>query len=121
ASVDEMLAVQVIRDARWRLGHGLGLALIRRGDRIYAGHGGAMPGYLSGLMFSAADRIAAVVLTSTSATAEPDDLAVLLCEQALEVEPGPPEPWEPGAAAPEEGAGVPGRGWAGGRAGVCGL
>ena len=121
ASVDEMLAVQVIRDARWRLGHGLGLALIRRGDRVYAGHGGAMPGYLSGLMFSASDRIAAVVLTSTSATAEPDDLAVLLCEQALEVEPVPPGPWEPGEAPPDELAGVPGRWWSEGEEFVFGF
>jgi hypothetical protein len=111
ASVEEMRTVQVIRDARWRLGHGLGLMLMRRGDRVYAGHGGAMPGYLSGLMFSAVDRIAAVVLTSASATAEPDELAISLCEQALELEPRAVEPWEPGESPPDELAGVPGRWW----------
>jgi len=111
ASVEEMLSVHVIRDARWRLGHGLGLALMRRGDRVYAGHGGAMPGYLSGLVFSPADRIGAVVLTSTSAAAEPDELAVELCEKALELEPPVTEPWEPGAAPPDELAGVLGRWW----------
>jgi CubicO group peptidase (beta-lactamase class C family) len=111
ASVDEMRSVQVIRDARWRLGHGLGLMLTRRGDRIYAGHGGAMPGYLTALMFSGADRVAAAVLTSTSAVAEPDELAVTLCEKALELEPAVPEPWEPGEAPPDELAGVPGRWW----------
>jgi CubicO group peptidase (beta-lactamase class C family) len=111
ASVDELLSVQVIRDARWRLGHGLGLMHMRRGDRVYAGHGGAMPGYLSGLMFSPADRVGAVVLTSTSAVAEPEELAISLCEQALELEPSVPEPWEPGEAPPDELAGVPGRWW----------
>src|SRR5207248_11080481 len=75
ASVEEMLSVQVIRDACWRAGHGLGLMLMRRGDRVYAGHGGAMPGYLTGLMFSPAERIAAAVLTSASALAQPDGLA----------------------------------------------
>jgi CubicO group peptidase (beta-lactamase class C family) len=110
-SVEEMRGVQVIRDERWRLGHGLGLMLMRRGDRVYAGHGGAMPGYLSGLMFSAADRVAGVVLTSTSATAEPEELAISLCEQALALEPVASEAWEPGEAPPDELTGVPGRWW----------
>jgi CubicO group peptidase (beta-lactamase class C family) len=110
-SVTEMLSVQVMRDARWRLGYGLGLQLARRGDRVYAGHGGAMPGFLTGMMASPAERIAAVVLTSTSAVAEPEDLAISLCERALEVEPAYPEPWVPGEAPPDELAGVPGRWW----------
>jgi hypothetical protein len=96
---------------RWRMGHGLGLMLLRRGDRVYAGHGGAMPGFLTGLMLSPADRIAAAVLTSTSAVAEPEELAVSLCERALELDPVAPEPWEPGEAPPDELAGVPGRWW----------
>jgi hypothetical protein len=70
-----------------------------------------MPGFLTGLVFSPGDRIAAVVLTSASAVAEPDDLAVSLCERALELEPPIPEAWEPGEAPPEELAGVPGRWW----------
>ena len=110
-SVEEMLSVQVIRDARWRGGHGLGLMLTRRGDRVYAGHGGAMPGFLTGLMFSPAERIAAAVLTSASALAEPDELAATLCEKALELEPALVEPWQPGEAPPDELAGVPGRWW----------
>ena len=110
-TVEEMLAVQVIRDARWRLGHGLGLQLLRAGDRVYAGHGGAMPGFLAGLMFLPAERIGAVVLTSASAVAAPDELAVRLCERALELDPPLPEPWRPGEEPPAELAGVPGRWW----------
>lgn len=110
-SVDEMLSPQVVRDASRRSGYGLGLELVRRGDRVYAGHGGAMPGYLTGLMFSRAERIGAVVLTSTSAGADPEATAIALCEKALELDPPAPEPWEPGEAPPEELAGVPGRWW----------
>jgi CubicO group peptidase (beta-lactamase class C family) len=110
-TVEEMLAVQVIRDARWRFGHGLGLMLYRRGDRVYAGHGGAMPGYLTGVVFSRPEKIGAIVLTSASAIADPEETALALCEKALELDPPLPEPWEPGEAPPDELAGVPGRWW----------
>jgi CubicO group peptidase (beta-lactamase class C family) len=110
-TVDEMHAVQVIRDARWRFGHGLGLGLYRKGDRVYAGHGGAMPGYLTGVVWSRAERVGAVVLTSTSSRADPEETALRLCEKALELDPPLPEPWEPGEAPPDELAGVPGRWW----------
>jgi len=110
-TVAEMLEPQTIRDAGWRLGHALGLALLRRNDRVYAGHSGAMPGYLTGVVFSPAERIGAVVLTSTSAGVDPDATAVALCEKALELDPPFPEPWEPGEEAPEELAGALGRWW----------
>ena len=35
---------------RWPLGWGLGLMLFRRGERVFGGHGGAMPGFLSELV-----------------------------------------------------------------------
>jgi len=110
-TVAELLDVQVIRDAQWRYGHGLGLMLLRKGDRVYAGHGGAMPGYLTGVVFSRPEKIGAVVLTSASATAEPEETAMAICEKALELDPPLPEPWEPGEAPPAELAGVPGRWW----------
>ena len=110
-TVEEMLSVQVIRDARWRFGHGLGLMLYRQGDRVYAGHGGAMPGYLTGVVFSRPEKIGAIVLTGASATADPEETALALCEKALELDPPLPEPWEPGEAPPEELTGVPGRWW----------
>ncbi len=40
------------RSATWRPGaggHGLGLQLWRRGERVFVGHSGSMPGYLSTL------------------------------------------------------------------------
>src|SRR5262249_18776536 len=110
-TVGEMHAGQVVRDARWRFGHGLGLTLYRKGDRIYAGHGGAKAGYPPGTVWSRAERVGAVVLTSTSAVADPEETALRLCEKALELEPALPELWEPGEAPPDELAGVPGRWW----------
>ncbi len=110
-TLDEMLTARIVRDAEWKLGYGLGFGLYRRGDHVYAGHGGAMPGFLSGVVFRPSDRIGAVVLTSASATAEPEQLAVSLCERALELDPTLPEPWEPGEEPPAELTGVPGRWW----------
>ena len=46
-----MHRVQVMDDpTRWTLGHGLGLQLVRSGDRVFFGHGGAMPGFLAMLL-----------------------------------------------------------------------
>jgi hypothetical protein len=93
---------------RWTRGWGLGLALVRRGDRIWAGHGGAMPGHLAALVFRPQERVGAVALTNSSARANPDVLALDLAEAALEAE--PPE-WTPAEPPPRELAGALGRWW----------
>ena len=52
-SAEEMRTVQAIDDhERWLSGYGLGLQLRREGDRILAGHGGSMPGFIARLFFS---------------------------------------------------------------------
>jgi len=49
-SVEEMRTVQSIADhVRWTGGYGLGLQLLRDGERILAGHGGSMPGFIAGV------------------------------------------------------------------------
>ena len=51
AVVTAMHTLQVLVDtSHWRKGWGLGLILDRRADRIFAGHTGAMPGFLSALV-----------------------------------------------------------------------
>lgn len=111
ATVEEMLAVRVMRDEDWKVGWGLGFGLYRVGDRVYGGHGGGMPGFLTGVVFRPRERIGAVCLTSASSVAEPEDVALALAEKTLELEPTLAEPWEPGEEPPPELAGVPGRWW----------
>src|SRR5262249_10765240 len=65
STLDEMSRVQTMVDAAsWTLGWGLGLELFRSCDRVFAGHGGAMPGFLSGLAVARAEGVGAAVLTS---------------------------------------------------------
>jgi CubicO group peptidase (beta-lactamase class C family) len=109
ASRDEMLTVHAMDETeRWTRGWGLGLALVRRGDRVWAGHEGAMPGHLAAFVFRPQERVGAVVLTNSSARADPDVLALDLAEAALDAE--PPE-WAPAAPPPAELAGTLGRWW----------
>jgi len=99
-TVDEMASVQVMVDGAWKAGYGLGLQLMRDGDRVYAGHGGAMPGFLAGLAVVRSDKAGAAVLTNTSASAEPDALAMRLVAKSLELDPPGPAPWTPRDEAP---------------------
>src|SRR4029079_19325911 len=67
SSAEEMRTVQVIADhERWLSGCGLGLVLTRDGDRILGGHSGSMPGFIAQLLFSAKEKVVAVVLTNES-------------------------------------------------------
>ena len=95
----------------WTLGWGIGLMLHRRGDRIFGGHGGAMPGHLAGVYVDRKSRIGAAALTNSSAGADMDGLAIRLAEAAIEALPEPPEAWRPQPGPPAELAGVLGRWW----------
>jgi CubicO group peptidase (beta-lactamase class C family) len=92
-TVAEMRTVQSIDDhARWTGGYGLGLMLRRQGERILAGHGGSMPGFIAGVYVSPSDKVAAAVLTNSSSAAV-GDLALALVAAAVARWPVPPEPW----------------------------
>src|SRR5215469_13964267 len=68
-SAEEMRTVQAIDDhERWLSGYGLGLGLRRDGDRILAGHGGSMPGFIAQLFFSPKEKVVATTLTNESQT-----------------------------------------------------
>ena len=61
-------------EERWTTAWGLGLGLYRRGDRVFAGHGGAMPGFLARCSCNRPTATGAVVLANSSAGAEVDGL-----------------------------------------------
>ncbi len=96
-TLDEMARVQTVVDQqRWTLAWGLGLELYRRGDRVLAGHGGAMPGFLATVCVDRASRTGAAVLTNTAAGAAPETLALDLACAALDALPHTPALWQPG-------------------------
>jgi CubicO group peptidase (beta-lactamase class C family) len=111
-TVDEMSRVRTMVDeAGWSVGWGLGLGLYRRGERVYVGHGGAMPGFVASLCVHRPERTGAAVLLNTSAGAEPDTLALDLAETALDELARVPELWRPEDGVPEDVAPMLGRWW----------
>jgi CubicO group peptidase (beta-lactamase class C family) len=101
-TVEEMRTVQVIDDhERWTHGYGLGLGLRRDGERILAGHGGSMPGFIAQLHVSPRDKVGVAVLANES-NAELDELALALVARTMERWPVAPEPWRVGEPPPDE-------------------
>jgi CubicO group peptidase (beta-lactamase class C family) len=116
ATLDRMARVQTMVDAeRWSMGWGLGLVLVRRGDRVLVGHDGAMPGFLAGLLVQRGERTGAAVLMNTGAGAGPLALAFDLAAAALDGLSRPPELWTP-TATPSELDGILGQWWTEGAA-----
>ena len=112
ATLDRMARVHTMVDEeRWSVGWGLGLGLYRRGDRIFAGHGGAMPGFLAGLVVHRGEQTGAAVLMNTGANAEPEALALDLAGAALDALPRTPTPWAPAGAPPPDLDGILGPWW----------
>jgi CubicO group peptidase (beta-lactamase class C family) len=110
ATVEEMAAVATMADTvRWSLAWGLGLSLVRRGDRIYRGHDGGMPGYLASVVVDV-DGLGAAVLTN-GMTVATNELALMLADRVRERLPAAPAPWRPAEAPPPELAGALGRWW----------
>lgn len=99
--LEEMARVHAMVDETgWTVGWGLGLELFRRGDRVFAGHEGAMPGFLASLVVQRAERTGAVVLTNSGAQVDTKALALDLVEAALDALPRVPAAWVPDAGAP---------------------
>jgi CubicO group peptidase (beta-lactamase class C family) len=115
-TVEEMHSVHVMLDDRWEEAWGLGLGLMRDGERILAGHSGGMPGHLSGFTYSRKDGISAAALTN--AGADMQALAVRLAVAAIDALTAEPEPWRPAGPPPPEVAGILGRWWSEGEESV---
>jgi CubicO group peptidase (beta-lactamase class C family) len=101
-TVQEMRTVLTLSDhVRWSQGYGLGLQLFRDGERILAGHGGSMPGFIASLMVSPSDKIGAVALTNSS-EARLGRLTLQLIRETIDRFPVPPEPWRVDEPPPDE-------------------
>jgi CubicO group peptidase (beta-lactamase class C family) len=112
-TVEEMRRFQSMADLEeWKLGWGLGLMLMREGDRIFVGHDGAMPGFLAGLAISPKERAGAVVLVNSGAGVKVDQLLRKLAVKAVEAYPPQPEPWRAADGVPPDLEPLLGRWWA---------
>jgi CubicO group peptidase (beta-lactamase class C family) len=110
----EMCAPVVISDLEsWTSGHGLGLELWRRGERVFAGHTGSMPGYQAVLTVHRPTRTGVVAFANayTMRGAGLRPLAAELLDEVLAHRTVRPAPWRPGAVPPPEVAPLTGRWW----------
>jgi CubicO group peptidase (beta-lactamase class C family) len=110
-SVAEMHDLQVMAQPDWSRGWGLGIELWRRGDRVFGGHTGGFPGFLSILLYSRQDRVGGVLLTNSGRWSNLSPSGLDLAEAALEELAPEREPWQPEAAPPEEILPLLGRWW----------
>jgi CubicO group peptidase (beta-lactamase class C family) len=111
-SASLMRAVQgMVDEEAWTAAHGLGLQLWRRGERVFAGHTGGFPGYLSILAWSPKERTGGVLLTSAGGWPELIETGLRLVETAIEELPPERDPWRPQAPPPNDVAPVLGHWW----------
>ena len=95
-SLDEMCRPLIMTDVEgWARAYGLGFDLQRTGERVLAGHGGAMPGFLAALRVRRQDRVGAVVFANSTAGAETVALAAALVNAVLDAEPSMAPLWIP--------------------------
>ena len=101
-SLEEMCRPLIMTDVQgWTRAYGLGYDLQRMGERVLAGHGGAMPGFLAGLRVGRQDRVGAVVFANSTAGAEPVALASQLVKAVLDAEPSLAHVWMPSQSQPD--------------------
>ena len=79
----------------WESSYGLGMQLLRKPERMLAGHTGSMPGFLCTLWVSVDDDVGAVALANTTTGLAIGMLAADLVGIVAEREPRIPEPWRP--------------------------
>jgi len=110
-SADELWSPQVmVNPDEWVVGWGLGLELQRRGERVFGGHGGAMPGFLAGVYINRKTRTGAAALTN-SGTQGVKDLALDLVSTTIDLWPADVGLWTPEAEPPAEIRSILGRWW----------
>jgi CubicO group peptidase (beta-lactamase class C family) len=101
-TLDEMCRPLIMTDVEgWARAYGLGYDLQRIGERVLAGHGGSMPGFLAGLRVRRQDRVGAVVFANCTAGAETVTLAGQLVTAVLDAEPSLARVWTPSQAQPD--------------------
>jgi CubicO group peptidase (beta-lactamase class C family) len=101
-TIDEMCRPLIMTDVDgWSGAYGLGFGMGRRGERVYVGHGGGMPGYLTGLRVRRKDGVGAIVFANASSGAQALVLATDLIEAVVDAEPSLPPSWVPERPQPE--------------------
>ena len=101
ATVTEMCAPVVMSDLdAWTSGHGLGLELWRRGERVFVGHRGSMPGYLAFVAMHRPSRTGVVAFANayTLQGGRLDGLGLDILSAVLDREPTRVPAWRPGTA-----------------------
>ncbi|WP_327005405.1 beta-lactamase family protein [Dactylosporangium sp. NBC_01737] len=115
ATVAEMCAPVVISDLDgWTAGHGLGLQLWRRGERVFVGHSGSMPGYLAVLAVHRPSRTGVVAFGNAYTMRYSGGLSGFgldLLGAVLDREPARVAPWRPREEPPAQIAPLTGRWW----------
>jgi CubicO group peptidase (beta-lactamase class C family) len=114
ATVREMCAPAVISDLRsWTAGYGLGVQLWRRGERVFVGHTGSMPGYLAILAVHRPTRTGVVAFANayTVYGGGIGDVGREVLTAVLDRESSRPTAWRPGALPPAEAEPLTGRWW----------
>jgi CubicO group peptidase (beta-lactamase class C family) len=109
-AIESMRRPQIIADASWKQGHGLGPMLFRVGDRVLVGHAGGLFGHAAWLVAWPHGHVGAIVLTNVGDEAPLFPLVVWLVRQtaAAGLE---PKPARDGAAPPGDVRGLLGRYW----------
>ncbi|MCM4076170.1 serine hydrolase domain-containing protein [Paractinoplanes hotanensis] len=79
----------------WQSNYGLGTQLLRRGDRLLAGHTGSVPGFLATVWVSHDDELGVVALANTTAGIPIGGFTADLLELVADREPRIPAPWQP--------------------------
>lgn len=101
-TLDEMCRPLVVIDPDgWTRGYGLGLELLRSGERIFVGHRGAMPGFLSAVRVRRPEHTGVFAVATTTAGALPAQLATQLLEMVLDDRPSRVQPWVPEEPRPD--------------------
>jgi CubicO group peptidase (beta-lactamase class C family) len=63
ASLREMHRVRMLEN-NWTRGNGLGFAVTRNRDKVYVGHGGSYPGYITNTLIDLNGKVGVIVLTN---------------------------------------------------------
>jgi CubicO group peptidase (beta-lactamase class C family) len=112
-TVDEMCTPVVIADEAWTTGHGLGPQLFRAGERVYAGHGGSMPGYVAHFVVHRPTRTAVIAFANSyglRGTAI-SKVTIETLTAVLDAEPVAVQPWRPATPPSGAAAELSGRWW----------
>lgn len=98
-SLREMHRVRML-ESNWSQGYAIGFSVRREKDKIYVGHGGSYPGYMTQTYFRPDDRIGVIVLTNAQ-DAAPAEIAMQLMSSVGEAvvkarkTAAPAIPWDP--------------------------